>query len=172
MTRFGKIDGNDPGAEPLHYRACGLDDVYLVNGFTREIIDGEEYLTIEDLDGLWKAIGLQLVTEHKVLAPKQLRFLRDQMDLTQAELGARLRVSDQTVARWEKGQGNPGPADIAIRVLYLASKRAQPEGCRTLRKLTALVDDLVDADDDLTPVVFKHGQHRWSGSHQPIAELV
>ena len=172
MTKFGKIDGSDPVGEPLHYTACGLDDVYLVNGFNREIIDGEEYLTIEDLDGLWKAIALHMVTEHKVLAPKELRFLRDQMDLTQAELAARLRVSDQTVARWEKGKGDPGPGDIAIRVLYLASERAQPEGNQILKKLTEVVDDLVDADDQMTPVVFRHRSHRWSGSHQQQIALV
>jgi hypothetical protein len=42
--------------ELLHYTACGRDDVYLVSGFTRERIDGEDAVTIEDLDGLWKAI--------------------------------------------------------------------------------------------------------------------
>jgi len=173
MTQFGKIDGSEPAREPLHYTACGLDDVYLVNGFTREIIDGEEYLTIENLDGLWKAIALDLVVCHKVLAPKELRFLREQMDLTKAELAARLRVSDQTVARWEKGKGDPGPGDIAIRVLYLASERAQPEGNQMLKKLTEVVDDLVDADDQMTPVVFRHRSHRWSRSHQQhVAALV
>jgi len=86
---------------------------------------------------------------------------------TQAELAARLRVSDQTVARWEKGQGHPGPGDLAIRVLYLASERAQPEGNQMLKKLTEVIDDLVDADDHLTPVMFRHGSHHWSGFHRP-----
>src|SRR5712672_2121928 len=64
-----KIDGRNPEGEPLHYTACGLDDVYLVNGFTRETRDGEQYTTIEDMDNLWKAIGLHLVTKRKALAP-------------------------------------------------------------------------------------------------------
>ena len=54
---FMRAGGPEPTGEPLHYKQCGLDDVYLLNGFTRETINGEEYVTIEDLDGLWKAPG-------------------------------------------------------------------------------------------------------------------
>ncbi len=101
--------------------------------FSREIIDDEEYLTIENLDALWKAIAMHLVTKQKVLAPKELRFLRERMGLTQAELGARLRVSDQTVARWEKGKGEPGPGDIASpSVVSWRREQAQPEGRKML----------------------------------------
>jgi hypothetical protein len=48
--------GKQLAEQPLHYTACGLDNVYLLNGFKREIIDGEEYVTIEDMDGLWRAL--------------------------------------------------------------------------------------------------------------------
>jgi len=164
-----KIDGRNPDGEPLHYTACGLDDVYLVNGFTRETVDGEQFTTIEDMDGLWKAIALHLVTTRKVLAPKEIRFLRKQMDLTQVELANLVRVSDQTVARWEKGQGDTisGPADFMIRVLYLACPRAQPEGGKILDKVMELIERLVESDDAPSrprAVVFRHGMRRWSGT--------
>jgi len=170
MAKFTKINGKVPSGKLLHYTACGLDDVYLVNGFTRETIDGEEFITIENLDSLWKAIALHLVTKKKVLAPKELRFLREQMDLTQAELAARARVSDQTVARWEKGKGTKisGPADVAVRVLYLASEPAQPEGGEFLDKLIELVDDLVESDeptDDRS--LFHHAKKNWSDKVAP-----
>ncbi len=172
MTKFRKVDGREPEQEPLHYTACGLDDVYLVNGFTREIVDGEEYLSIEDLDALWKAIGLHLVTERKVLAPKEIRFLREHMDLTQAELGARLRVSDQTVARWEKGKGGkdiPGPADMFLRVLFLACPCAQPEGGQILDSLIEHIDKLARQDEQgVRPVVFRHGRKKWRESNRQL----
>jgi len=42
------------------------------------------------------------------------------MDLTQEQLGGLMRVSDQTVARWEKGRDSqPRPADLIMRALYL-----------------------------------------------------
>jgi putative transcriptional regulator len=150
-------------SEPLHYAACGLDDVYLVNGFTREQIDGEDAVTIEDMDGLWKAIGLALVKGRKTLAPKEVRFLRHHMDMTQAELSAELRVSDQTVARWEKGETpTPGPADVALRMLFLASDAAQPEGHRVLEHVIQMLDDLRARDEPEHParITLRHAK-RW-----------
>jgi DNA-binding transcriptional regulator YiaG len=163
---FRKTDAREPDGEPLHYTACGLDDVYLINGFTRETVDGEEYVTIEDMDGLWKAIGLHLVTHRKVLAPKEVRFLREHMDFTQAELGEKMRVSDQTVARWEKGQTDeiPGPADFLLRVLFLASERAQPEGGKILDHLMKVIEEIVSRDERTTqePVLFRHAKRKWN----------
>jgi len=164
MTKLFTMAGRQPSEETLHYTACGLDDVYLINGFTRDTVDGEEFLTIENLDGLWKAIGLHLVTSRKVLAPKEIKFLRDHMELTQAELGGRLRVSDQTVARWEKGETKliPGAADLMLRVFFLASESAQPEGNKILEKLLELCEKIVVCDEGRPrPVVFRHGRKKW-----------
>jgi DNA-binding transcriptional regulator YiaG len=164
---FQRDDRPAVDGQPLHYTACGLDNVYLLNGFKREMIDGEEYVTVEDLDGLWKAIGLHLVTTRKTLAPKEIRFLRQHMKMTQAELGARLRVSDQTVARWEKDQCEvAGSADMMLRVLFLGSPVAQPEGNELLREIIKLFDDLQERDElKQKPDVFeqdtKHGDKQW-----------
>jgi transcriptional regulator with XRE-family HTH domain len=158
-----------PDGEPLHYTACGLDDVYLVNGFTREVVDGEEYLTIENLDGLWKAIGLSLMTR-KILAPKEIKFLRDHMGFTQAQLGARLRVSDQTIARWEKGEVKliPGPADLILRVLFLASDLAQPEGGKVLDALNEFFENLIERDEmQARPVIFRHSMYNKKWKREP-----
>jgi transcriptional regulator with XRE-family HTH domain len=159
--------------EPLHYTACGLDDVYLVNGFTRDVVDGEGYLTIEDLDGLWKAIGLSLMTR-KVLAPKEIKFLRDHMGFTQAQLGGRLRVSDQTIARWEKGETKliPGSADLMLRVMFLASAAAQPEGGKILDALNEFFENIIGRDEmQPRPVIFRHNMHnkKWKRELQLIA---
>jgi DNA-binding transcriptional regulator YiaG len=163
-------DAPDHAGEPLHYTACGLDNVYLLNGFTTEIINGEEYVTIENLDGLWKAIGLNLVKYRKSLAPKEIRFLRHHMDLTQAELAAQMRVTDQTVARWEKGHSElPGPADMMLRVRFLASEIAQPEGTEILRELINLVNEIIQRDEmQPKPVVFEHGRKRWKESTREL----
>ena len=111
------------------YRDCGLDNIYLLNGFDKEIIDGEEFVSIENIDSLWKAIGIHIATQATHLAPAEVRFLRHYMDKTQAELAAVLKVSDQTVARWEKGKTDlPGAAELALRLMFLVSPLAQPDG--------------------------------------------
>lgn len=177
MLQFRKRDCQVSDGKPLHYTACGLDNVYLVNGFAREIIDGEEYVTIEDLDGLWKAVGLHLVTTQKVLAPKEIKFLRNHMGLTQAELGAKLRVSDQTIARWEKGETKvvPGPADVMLRVLFLASDAAHPEGKEILQEIIELCEKIIEEDERRpSPVMFCHNMHdkNWiQSAGAPVAAL-
>ena len=158
------INGREYAAEPYHYRECGLDYVYLVNGFSKEAIDGEEYVTVDDVDGLWKAIGLQIVLKQKTLDPAEIRFLRGQMDMTQVELAGLLRISDQTVARWEKGQTElPGPADMALRMLFLGSPVAHPEGKSVLANLLGMMRELVDKDDaGSRATYFMQGSDRWS----------
>jgi DNA-binding transcriptional regulator YiaG len=174
MLQFRNNEYREAEQAPLHYTACGLDDVYLVNGFTSETVDGEEYVTIADLDGLWKAIGLYLVTERKTLAPKEIRFLRDRMDMTQAELGRLLRVSDQTVARWEKGETKlvPGPADFMLRVLFLASAAARPEGSEILQELIEHCQKIVDSDEPVKrAVAFRHSSYgkKWKPGQMQMA---
>lgn len=146
--------------------------MYLLNGFKVEIIDdGEEYVTIEDMDGLWKAIGLHLVTTRKDLAPKEIRFLRHHMHLTQAELAGQMRVTDQTVTRWEKGITTelPGPADSMLRVLFLGSAIAQPEGKELLSEIIKVFGHIIERDElKAKPSMFEHGKKKWKESKREL----
>jgi putative transcriptional regulator len=110
---------NDEVKEPLPYKACGLDDIYLLSGYDVETIDGEEYITVKDLDGLHRAIGRYLSETKKELSGKEVRFLRRQMDLTQSELARLFGCDAQQIARYEKDKNKiPGPADRLLRALY------------------------------------------------------
>ncbi len=105
------------------------------------------------------------------MAPKEIRFLRHQIDVTQAELAARLRVDDQTVARWEKEQSKmPGPADMMLRVLYFASDAAQPEGAEVLKELKEAVGEIIGSDQALhDEVTFKQDNSGWSPEGSKVA---
>jgi DNA-binding transcriptional regulator YiaG len=108
--------------EPFHYTQCGLDNVWLLNGFTRGEYGGQPTFSIKDIDGLHRAIGLALINTRKALSPKEWRFLRKQMDMTQSTLAEELDLSSQQVARYEKGESEiNGPAEFAFRVLFLMS---------------------------------------------------
>lgn len=108
----------DLADEPLHYKGCGLDDVWLMS-YERGVSDGEEYITIPDLEGLHRAIARYLVERKKILTGKEIRFLRIQMDLTQSELARLFGCDAQQIARYEKGENKmPGPADRLLRALY------------------------------------------------------
>jgi hypothetical protein len=74
MTRpnIFSISALPPESKPYHYTECGLDDVYLLNGFSFDELD----VSINNVDGLWRAIAANLVTRHATLSPAEIRFLR------------------------------------------------------------------------------------------------
>jgi putative transcriptional regulator len=122
--------------EPLHYTWSGLDDVYLLSGY--ELIQTEDGVdtVIQDIDGLHRVIGECLATHKKVLNGKDIRFLRKQMDLTQSDLGKLMATTDQTIARWEKGEYPiPGPEDTLLRLVFLAHIKSDIDVQALIREL-------------------------------------
>ena len=116
-----RLHGRELLGEPFHYTASGLDSIYLLNGVTVETTPYGEALTIENLKGLHRAIGLHIIEKTGAMTGPELRFLRKQMSLTQAALANELRISDQTIANYEKGKTEIGPVDRFMRGFYLLS---------------------------------------------------
>ena len=107
--------------KPYHFKASGLPNVYLRNGVKIERDpDYGELITIDHLPDLIMAIAFSLVRKPERLTGAEMRFLRKRMGATQSDLGAELWVSEQTVANYEKGKTDAGPADRALRFLFLA----------------------------------------------------
>lgn len=105
---------------PYHYTECGLDYVYLVDGFDVVETAYGRAVQVANAGKLDRAIALAVVERQNRLAGQEVRFLRGLLDMTQAELGKTLGKDAQTVARWEKGQTEiPSTEDIAIRQIYL-----------------------------------------------------
>jgi len=105
--------------KPYHYAECGLDNVYLVNGFEAVATPRGQGVRIENLHGLHQALARVLLEERKRLSGMELRFLRHELDMTQEALSMLVGVDVQTVARWEKGHSEvPPPADRLIRAIY------------------------------------------------------
>ena len=55
--------------KPYRYTACGLDDVYLVNGYEIHRTPEGEGVSVNDVDGLHLAIGVSLAEGKKFLKP-------------------------------------------------------------------------------------------------------
>lgn len=85
-----------------HYTESGLDNVYLNDGYTIHKTVYGEGVSIEDTDGLHRAIGKWLVEMPKPLNGAEVRFLRLEMDQTQRDLAAFFGTSEQTVRLWER----------------------------------------------------------------------
>lgn len=134
--------------EPFLYRGCGLDGIYLLNGYAIYEHDDEQHVSITDMDGLHKAIGRHLVAYKKGLSTKEIKFLRNTMGLTQAELAARLGNTSQSVARWEKGECEiPGTAEKLLRAVFMASLMRNDDLLALKELLVNKLTELDELDD-------------------------
>ena len=102
-----------------HYTDSGLDNVFLENGYIKHETPYGDGVSIENLDGLHKAICLWLIEIPKVLDGAELRFIRLEMELTQRDLAGILGETEQNIGRWERSEAKKinGCADRLVRAL-------------------------------------------------------
>ncbi len=130
-----------------HYATCGLDSVYLVNGFEHHETGYGHGVSVHDLDGLHRAIAVYLVNLKRELTGKEFRFLRVELDMSQKALGGLFKKTDQAVAIWEKRNKVPREVDIILRNLYMESIGKNPR-----------VQDLIDQINDLDRTIQEIGE--------------
>jgi putative transcriptional regulator len=102
------------------YKESGLDNVFLIDGYTVHETAYGKGISIENSEGLHRTIGDWLISLPKPLGGADLRFLRLEMEMTQRDLAAILGTTEQTLRLWEKHRKKPlpGPADRLLRGLY------------------------------------------------------
>lgn len=147
------LANEEVSAAPYHYETCGLDNIYLLNGY--EIIerDGESYVAVKSADELHRAIGRHVVFERKSLTGNDIRFLRNTLDLTQAELARSLATTAQTLARWEKGEVEiTGPAERLLRVVFMLAIASEEEREALMHHFTRMVFESLDSLDEMDQV--------------------
>jgi len=142
--------------EPFRYLASGLDNVFLTSGYVRKERAGQWTTAVEDVDGLHKAIAKHLVLRRKELNGREVRFLRKHLELTQAELGKLFGVTDQTIARYEKGETKfDGTADMLLRLLVAGHALGLVDPLK-------IVEDIRQSDDAGTEdLVLEHEHQEW-----------
>ncbi|MDH5722927.1 MAG: helix-turn-helix domain-containing protein [Alphaproteobacteria bacterium] len=124
-----------------HYTESGLDNIWLVNGYTVHDTPYGKGVSIDNADSLHKAIGHAIASGLSKIKPQEFRFLRIQMELSQKDLGAILGVDQQAIARWEKGktkEGIPGSAEKLMRLYFLDYINEKPEIIELCKNLAEL----------------------------------
>ena len=157
------VGGKALSEQPFHYRACGLDDVYLLNGFELEETEDGQVVTIHNIDGLHDAIATGIIMLPRPIRPREFRFLRKTKDQTQAELAQELGVDAQTVARYEKDQAAiPAPTDFMLRVGFLLHKLPENERAEMLGRLYPSVSNPPSGKVG-QPLKFRELNGNWDG---------
>jgi len=103
-----------------HYTESGLKNVWIENIQTMVDDSGEQVFKIQNINGLHKAIAQAIVTSQTGMAGPELRFLRTEMGMTQAELAQVLHKEALTLGRWERGEHPIDPnAETVIRLTVI-----------------------------------------------------
>jgi len=103
---------------PYHYTECGLDNIIIEADLIAIDDKGEKIVTIPAIGQLHNIIAQGLVAQENALSGTEIRFLRTEMGMTQAELAQLLHRDTQTVGRWERGEvALDATQDIFIRQL-------------------------------------------------------
>jgi len=149
-----------------HYKESGLDNVFLVDGYERHTTAYGKAVAIHNVDALHKAIGQEIIRNGRGLNGAELRFLRIEMDLTQARLASLLGGEEQTLRRWEKARSKtiPGPADRMLRALYCEFVGKDGNVRRMLERLADL-----DAQDQAKRLRFKETKKGWKSETEVAA---
>ena len=139
---------NEPEGDLLHYPDCGMDNIYLANGWRWEETPIGRFLHIKDDRNLFAALARHIVEQPHKPSGKELRYLRIYLNLSQADLGQLLGLSDQQVARWEKETSAIEPAVLRLfsllvrerigeKVTVEADLKAAADNVKTARKRRA-----------------------------------
>ena len=103
----------------IEYTGCGLPNIYLSNGYTEIETPYGKSVSIDNVEGLHRAIGLEIVNKEPDLSGPEFRFLRKELELSQDKLGGLLGRDSQTIALWEKEKVDlPKMADMLLRAIY------------------------------------------------------
>jgi putative transcriptional regulator len=126
-----------------HYTESGLDTVFLENGYEYKNTPGGKTVTIQDIEGLHRCIGLTLVAKRQRLTGKEFRYLRTELLLSQANLAKVLDVTELTIGRWEKGHTEiPLSAEAVVRMLFTEKVR-EKKG-----RISDLLERIADLEDE------------------------
>lgn len=103
----------------IEYTGCGLPNIFLSNGYSEMETPYGKSVSIDDAEGLHRAIGMEIVNKEPTLSGPEFRFLRKELQLSQDKLGGLLGRDSQTIALWEKEKSDlPKMADMLLRAIY------------------------------------------------------
>ena len=139
----------------IEYTGCGLPNIFLSNGYSEIETPYGESVSIDDVEGLHQAIGMEIVNKEPVLSGPEFRFLRKELELSQDKLGGLLGRDAQSIALWEKEKTElPRMADMLLRAIYTESLNGNVQIKDMIERLNEL--DRIEREE--RPVLHRHGR--------------
>lgn len=121
-----------------HYTECGLDNVWLKNGYTEHQTPYGCGVAVSDADQLHEVLALAIAKKAGRITGQELRYLRSMLDLSQGALGATLGVKDQSISLWERKDSITTAAEAVVRMLVVEKMDGNPRIADLLHKIATL----------------------------------
>lgn len=138
-----------------HYTECGLDNVWLENGFVRKKTAYGMATAIDDAESLHKVLAIELTRKKGLITGKELRFMRIALGLSQEGLSKCVGTSDQSVSLWERTGKVPKYADSLLRLLV-------SEKFKGNSKVTDVIDRINTVERLCNQrIVAREDKHKW-----------
>ena len=148
--------------ELYKYDMSGLDNVYLVNGYTWHETPYGKAIQIHSDDSLDKAIMSILVSKPANITGKEIRYLRSNFGLSQPDLAKLLSKDTQTIARWEKSGKTAKTTEMLARVVFANLL----DGNQSINRVVQTLNAIDHAKHARIVAVEKHG--KWTATHEPL----
>ncbi|MGH8759518.1 MAG: transcriptional regulator [Burkholderiales bacterium] len=143
-----------------HYTDCGLNNVWLKNGYNVVDTPYGRGVSIDDADALHELLALDLTKKAGRLTGKEFRFLRTMLCLSQQSFGNMQGLSEQAVSIWERTGKVPVPADAMMRMLVLEKLEGDGKMSVIIERINT-VERLVNQQ-----IVASEHRHKWRSKTQ------
>ena len=143
-----------------HYTECGLNNIYLENGFKITKNQDEEEVYIEDIHGLHKMIGISLIFKQGLLSGNEIKFIRHTIDFSQTALAHTLGVDYQTVLGWEKNKRKISKtADHYLKTIFFAYLKKDSPIYELINEIANL--SAKEVDEKVHRVTMRVSEQEW-----------
>ena len=137
-----------------HYTESGLQNIWLANGYRVREVENGAAVAIADADQLHTAIG-RTIAEKGYMTGSELRFLRKELDFSQARFAMLVGSSEESVSLWERRGRVPKSACRIMQALYL-------EAIDGNVKIRELIERLANMDREAKDrLVFEDTEQGW-----------
>jgi putative transcriptional regulator len=120
---------------------------------------GNETVAIPRIAQLHRIIAQGFVTQSRMLAPVEIRFLRKHVGLSGVDFAKQMGVTRETVSRWENGTTPMGA--VADRLLRLLVVTHEPSESYAVDDMLASLTDM-PAPAKLEAVAVENRKERWA----------
>ena len=142
---------------PYHYRECGLDNIWLENGYEIHETAYGKGVSFDRAEALDAAIAKALTEKSAPLTGKEFRFLRIMLDMSQKTVGELMGKEAQTVALWEKADALKPDVDFLFRHIY---RQAAINHSDSYRELVERLNRMDRRENDVQ-MMFKATGNGW-----------